>query len=306
MNNFFSKKKSINPLNWLKYLIIGHLAICITSALSAPILLQLRIPPLSALFSLSSWGISKGYFWQVLTYLFVSPMQQIDTFFIINLVFALYFLWSVGSTLIQTKSLKDFLWLYFGSGISGACAAATFMYFFGVTGLIAGPSAALYGLLAAWMMLMPDLQILLFFTIPVRIKWLVSGVLASTLLISISQGDYTNFILYQTCIFFGYVYALLVWQRPSPFSFLHPLEKILISFGAWVARLKQKNRYYSATSYHSQKICDFQLSKSLIEDEKFMNACLSKIHLQGEKSLSFFEKWKLKKISKRMQRKQSD
>jgi hypothetical protein len=37
-----------------------------------------------------------------------------------------------------------------------------------------------------------------------------------------------------------------------------------------------------------------------------MNACLSKIHASGEDSLSFFEKWKLKKISKRMQRKHLD
>jgi len=43
-----------------------------------------------------------------------------------------------------------------------------------------------------------------------------------------------------------------------------------------------------------------------MEDERFVNECLAKINAQGERSLSFLERWKLKKISKRIRRKLGD
>lgn len=306
MNRFPSKKSFTEPVIWLKSLILTNILVCIASILSTPILLQLKLPPLSALLSLSSWGLSKGYYWQLVSYIFAIPLQQSDLSLILNLVFSSFFLWNVGSAVIQAKGLKDFLAIYIGGAFLGACVVAGFMHFSGTAGMIAGPSAAFYGLLAAWMILVPEMQILLFMTIPIRIKWLVTGVLASTLLIDFSNGNFINFILYVSCILFGYTYGLLRWQRHGPFSVLHPIEKIAISFGSWLGRLRNKKRYYNPSFYNSQKIYDFQTSKSILEDEQFMNACLSKIHASGEDSLSFFEKWKLKKISKRMQRKHSD
>lgn len=306
MDRFFSKKRFTEPLNWLKYLIITHVAVSLASILSTPILLQLNTPPIPALLSLSSWGLSKGYFWQLLTYMFASPVQHIDISLIIGLVFSSYFLWSVGSTLIQTKGLKDFLWIYLGGGFFGGCVASLFLHFYPTSGLIASQTPALYSLLAAWMILVPDMQILLFFTIPIRIKWLVTGVLASSLLIDFSNGNHINFVLYLACVLFGYLYALLIWQRHSPFQFLHPLEKPFIACGSFFSRLSNKKHYYNPSVYKSQKIYDFHTSKSIMEDERFVNDCLAKINLHGERSLSFFEKWKLKKISKRLQRKLQD
>ncbi len=306
MDRFFSKKRFTEPLTWLKTFIIVHIAACIVSTVSTPFLIQLNMPPLPALLSLSSWGLSKGYYWQLITYLFAPPLTHIDFSLIIGLVFSSYFLWSVGSTLIQTKGLKDFLIIYLGGAFFAGCIASVFTLFYPTSSLIAGQTPALYGLLTARMILVPEMQILLFFTIPVRIKWLVTGVLASSLLIDASNGNYINFILYLSCICFGYTYALLSWQRHSPFQFLHPFEKILIAFGGWISRQKYKKRYYTPSFHNSQKIYDFQASKSLMEDETFLNECLAKIHKEGEKSLSLFEKWKLKKISKRMQRKHLD
>ena len=303
MDRFFSKKRFTEPLTWLKTFIFVHVAVCIVSTLSTPILIQLNTPPLPALLSLSSWGLSKGYYWQLITYLFAPPLSHIDFSLIIGLVFSSYFLWSVGSTLIQAKGLKDFLIIYLGGAFFAGCVASVLALFYPTSSLIAGQTPALYGLLTAWMILVPEMQILLFFTIPIRIKWLVTGVLASSLLIDASNGNYINFILYLSCICFGYIYALLSWQRHSPFPFLYPFEKILIAFGRWFSRQNYKKRYYTPAFHNSQKIYDFQASKSLMEDETFVNECLAKIHREGEKSLSFFEKWKLKKISKRMQRK---
>jgi membrane associated rhomboid family serine protease len=207
VNRFPSKKSFTEPVIWLKSLILTNILVCIASILSAPILLQLKLPPLSALLSLSSWGLSKGYYWQLVSYIFAIPLQQSDLSLILNLVFSSFFLWNVGSAVIQAKGLKDFLAIYIGGAFLGACVVAGFMHFSATAGMIAGPSAAFYGLLAAWMILVPEMQILLFMTIPIRIKWLVTGVLASTLLIDFSNGNFINFIspYRKNCYFFWIV-----------------------------------------------------------------------------------------------------
>ena len=72
---------------------------------------------LYTIFSLSFYGITHGYFWQIITYLFVIPTLQFDFNFILHMVFNLYLLWIFGTSYIQYRSVKRFVLLYFTSGI---------------------------------------------------------------------------------------------------------------------------------------------------------------------------------------------
>ena len=111
--------------------------------------------------------------------------------------------------LIEKKGIKDFLNLYFIGGIFAGVACSIFLILTKTSALICGINAPLYSLLTAWMILMPEMQILLFFTIPIRIKWLITGVLGVNLLIDLSNGNLTTFILYFYAIAFGYLYSIL-------------------------------------------------------------------------------------------------
>lgn len=199
--------------------------------------------------------------------------------------------------LIERKGIKDFLNLYFVGGIFAGVACSMFLMLTKTSALICGINAPLYSLLTAWMILMPEMQILLFFTIPIRIKWLITGVLGVNLLIDLSNGNLTTFVLYFCAIAFGYLYSILSWKTHSPFQFLFPFEKGLIHL--FTKSDSHKRKGFSAAS--EKKIYDFKtgLPVQAEKEDLFADKCLSKIEKNGRSSLSFIEKWKLKKISKK-------
>jgi len=297
VNYFSSKKFSFTANSFLKNLIILHSLFAIVCVLLDPILIQLKLHSPQFLFSLSTWGVKKFFIWQYLTYFFVAPFTQVNLSLVFYTVFNMYFLWSVGMALIERKGIKDFLNLYFVGGIFAGVACSMFLMLTKTSALICGINAPLYSLLTAWMILMPEMQILLFFTIPIRIKWLITGVLGVNLLIDLSNGNLTTFVLYFCAIAFGYLYSILSWKTHSPFQFLFPFEKGLIHL--FTKSDSHKRKGFSAAS--EKKIYDFKtgLPVQAEKEDLFADKCLSKIEKNGRSSLSFIEKWKLKKISKK-------
>ena len=73
------------------------------------------------------------------------------------------------------KKVKFLLWLYFGSGVAGGLLQAglgfAFPERFGIP--VVGASAGVFGLVAAYSMLEPDREILLFFVLPIRSKYFI-------------------------------------------------------------------------------------------------------------------------------------
>ena len=293
-----SKAKSINPLSPLKYLILITIGLSLFCNLFDSLFPYLNIPRPQVFLSLSLWGIKHCFFWQFLTHFFISPISQgVNISFILYIVFNMYFLWMVGSSVISQRGPKHFLALYLGGGILGGLVSAVILLSTYALTPIAGINPALYALLTAWMILFPEMQILLFFTIPVKIKWLILGILGVNLAMDLSHGDLLHFLPYLSSVLFGYFYAILGWRLHSPFSQLHSFENLLI-------RLRDKITIssFSYPSYQPQsrgKIYDFKTGNLLLTEEEFMDACLSKIAKHGKNSLSLIERWKMKKISKR-------
>jgi len=110
-------------------------------------------------------AVRRGQVWRLVTFLFV-PLGS-STF---SLFLNLYFMWWVGSSLEQHWGAFKFNVYYF-AGVLGAIAAAA------VTGVATNVWLNDASLLLAFATLFPDVQILLFFVFPIRVKWL--GILSA-------------------------------------------------------------------------------------------------------------------------------
>jgi hypothetical protein len=114
--------------------------------------------------------------WRLVTFLFL-PIGSSMLWILLNL----YFAWWVGSSLEQQWGAFKFNAFYF-TGALGTIAAA----------VIAGPQSNFWldaSLFLAFATLFPDVQILLFFILPIRVKWL--GVVAGLgILVAVAMGDW--------------------------------------------------------------------------------------------------------------------
>lgn len=113
--------------------------------------------------------IFRGQVWRVITFLFLYPA---DSNFLFTAL-AIYFYWWVGSSLENYMGKARFN-LYYLFGYIGSVIA----------GLIAGGMSNSYlnlSLFLAFAMLFPNVRVLLFFFIPIKVKWL--GILDGVLLL---------------------------------------------------------------------------------------------------------------------------
>ncbi|MBQ8510375.1 MAG: hypothetical protein IJ493_10770 [Clostridia bacterium] len=103
--------------------------------------------------------IMQGQVWRIVTFLFLPPSSSM-----IFIIFSLYFYWHIGSTLENQWGSFGFTAYY----ILGAVGAI-------IAGFITGYATNTYlnlSLFFAFALLFPDYEILLFFFIPVKMKWL--------------------------------------------------------------------------------------------------------------------------------------
>jgi hypothetical protein len=129
--------------------------------------LSLLKPEFQDQLSLDIRAVRHGQVWRLVTFLFIPPPSQ-PIWVLINL----YFTWWVGSSLEQHWGPFKFN-VYYALGAIGTVVAA----------LIAGPATNLWldaSLFLAFATVFPEVTILLFFVIPVRVKWL--GIVAALLM----------------------------------------------------------------------------------------------------------------------------
>ncbi len=126
--------------------------------------LSLAKPEFQERLSLDIQSVRQGEVWRLVTFLFIPPPSS-PLWILINL----YFTWWVGSSLEQNWGAFKFN-AYYGIGALGTVVAA----------VIAGPATNFWldaSLFLAFATVFPDVTILLFFIIPVRVKWL--GIIAA-------------------------------------------------------------------------------------------------------------------------------
>jgi hypothetical protein len=122
-------------------------------------------PGLEARLVLDLGAVRRGEVWRLVTFLFL-PLRSSPLWMMVNL----YFIGWVGSSLEQHWGAFKFNVYYF----TGALAEIVAAYFTGEATNVWLNDASL---LLAFATLFPDVEILLFFVLPVRVKWL--GILAA-------------------------------------------------------------------------------------------------------------------------------
>jgi membrane associated rhomboid family serine protease len=143
---------------------IPNLIAYIVGGMALVWVLSLTRPEIIERIDLNMAAVLRGEVWRLVTFLFI-PMDSSPIWVLVNL----YFTWWVGSSLEQHWGAFKFNAFYF-FGIVGAVVAA----------MVTGPQTNTWlnaSLFLAFATVFPDVQILLFFILPIRVKWL--GIVAA-------------------------------------------------------------------------------------------------------------------------------
>ncbi len=103
--------------------------------------------------------IMKGQVWRIITFIFIPPSSSI-----ITIAFVMYFYYMMGTTLESEWGTFKFN-MYYLFGMLGTIIAA----------FLTGGGTSVYlnlSLFLAFAYLYPDMEILLFFILPVKVKWI--------------------------------------------------------------------------------------------------------------------------------------
>lgn len=185
LDRFCRKHSNFGIRNLMLYIVGGNILVYLLDMISSI--------PLSSLLAFSPYAILHGQVWRLITFIFV-PMDS-NPFF---LILSLYFYWWVGTTLEREWGTAKFT-VYYGIGILMNIVAGLLVYFPMAISITNNVTAQLAGtpelvqealgqilpylytadigylnmsLFFAFATLFPDLQVLIFFILPVKVKWL--------------------------------------------------------------------------------------------------------------------------------------
>ena len=170
---------------------------------------------LSALLAFSPYYILHGQIWRIITFAFIPSYGGS----ILSAVLGIYFTWFIGTAL--EREWGDFRYtVYLLSGMLGTVLACL------LTGVTGSTYCLSLSLLLAFAMLYPEVQVLLFFVIPIRVKYF--GFFAAAL----------------------WVLSFLGAPLPQKLSLLLSMANVWLFFGpmayrsvrAWVRREQWKRR----------------------------------------------------------------
>ena len=185
---------------------VKHLLIINALVFAADYVLQkqgIYLANILALFSLQSGNFQV---WQPLSYMFMHANLT-------HIVFNMFNLWMFGAAMENFWGTKRFLFYYLVCGIG---AGLLYMLLPGMH-VTVGASAAVDGLPLAFGMTFPNEYIYLYFLMPIKTKWFITGMIAIELL----QGIFYS---YDGIAHFAHLggmligFLLIMWWRKHPFS----------------------------------------------------------------------------------------
>ncbi|MFA6119092.1 MAG: rhomboid family intramembrane serine protease [Parachlamydiales bacterium] len=178
---------------------------------------------------LSLEGIKNYFFWQLVTYNFIESGNGLSLGYIFQLLFNLYLLWVMGTTVIERTSRLKFIFLFFSSIIFSGLVALITMHLTNKNIIFAGSNIGLFSILVAWMMLnSKETRIFLFFILPIKAYWIVLGLIGLNLLSNFSNMQMVPFFTTLTVSLYSYFYSVVIWNRFSPLDHLNRMERYLI------------------------------------------------------------------------------
>ncbi|MDP8224882.1 MAG: rhomboid family intramembrane serine protease [Candidatus Lernaella stagnicola] len=161
-------------------------------------------PTLEELFGLYTPYFWRGAFFQIVTYSFLhgSPL---------HLGFNLLVLWMFAGELEVLWGRKRFAAYMIITAVGAALCQLLFTPLLPVP--VIGASGIVYGMLLAFGITFPNRIVLLFFVIPMRVKWLVIGLGVMEFMMAFNPGSQTNIahLAHLGGMLFGYLF--LRWDK---------------------------------------------------------------------------------------------
>lgn len=196
---------------------IPHLMNYIVGGMAIVFILDFLLPvDLYGLLALNMAAVRQGQIWRLLTFIFLPPSSSL-----LWILFGLYFYWMIGNALEAQWGSFRFT-LYYAIGILGGILAAL------VTGYSVNTFLNL-SLFLAFAAIYPDFQVLVFFLLPVKMKYLAILDLAL------------------------YVWQFIVGSWSTRLTILLSLANILLFFGGPLLRRFRDNLSIWKTRYHFRK-----------------------------------------------------
>ena len=142
--------------NLMKYITIANAVLWLLNAVNSRLLPYMVFSP---------YWILRGQVWRLISFIFIPPSTGILAFI------AFYFYYFLGTTLEQQWGTTRFN-LYFFSGVVLTILFGFLIYW--ITGISVSLTAyyLFLSMFFSFAVLFPDMQVLLFFVIPVKMKWL--------------------------------------------------------------------------------------------------------------------------------------
>jgi membrane associated rhomboid family serine protease len=180
--------------------------------------------------------VSRFYFWQLATYMFLHGG-------VFHILFNMLFLWMMGTELERMWGTRYFLGFYFVTGIGAAIltvVAASLPFTLGaqIYGAVTiGASGAIYGLLLAYGLYFPERPIFMFpfpMPIPAKVFVIIMGAIAFYASITGGGGGVAS-ATHLGGLLVGYVYLKGARLR------LHPMAEVKYRYLKWkMDRLRRK------------------------------------------------------------------
>ena len=156
IDQFCRKHPYFGIPNLMKYITIANAALWLLNAVNSRILPYMTFSP---------YWILHGQVWRLISFIFIPPSTGILA------IIAFYFYYFLGTTLERQWGTARFN-LYFFTGVVLTILFGFLMYW--ITGISVSLTAyyLFLSMFFSFAVLFPDMQVLLFFVIPVKMKWL--------------------------------------------------------------------------------------------------------------------------------------
>lgn len=215
--------------------------------------------------------------WRFLTYNFVHVSFM-------HFLFNMLMLWMFGDEVAEFMGHRKFVGLYIFSGIFAGVFSIPF-YLFGSLSpyaMIIGASGALMGVFVAYYKFFPERTLLLFFVIPLKMKYAIWVLIALDIMMSQTNDSIAHFT-HLGGVLAGFIFMNFFYRIPFWGKWFQPKRK------------KQHTQHNS-----SEKVLEGEVG--YLDQDKQMDAILSKVNKEGVNSLTESERQYLLKAGERLRR----
>lgn len=228
------------------------------------------------------------YIWQPITSLFLLPSPVFTFGFLIDFAFAMLVFWLFGSIVYERLGKAKFLTVYFASAFISGFASLWVMQHFQIFAHTSSFMPMVLAITTIWAMMDPYQEILLFFVLPLKAKWVLVVALFGTLFVSFIQQEIIGFSAYLTAFIFSYFWGLLALGLRSPFNWMTGFDSLL-----------HKLRLGMSRFWQWRIMSPLRRAKDTMRthEDDFVDATLDKISKDGSSSLTLYEKMRLKWVS---------